>query len=239
MTDSPSSHGHSPKSPGTYPDDAWDLLHPSFTEERRQRMLGVAAKRTNQVRLAIQDIHDPHNVSACMRSAEAMGINHVDVITLKGSFRPTGPSKGTRHWSNIHNWQDVASCTKALKDEGYLLCAGLPRPDAVPLGEIPTDKPVCLLFGNEHEGISDDWLEHVDIGFTIPMVGMVESLNISVAAAISLYDLTRRFRLSLPADSYYITNEQQRLLLNRWAYHQCRDPDSQLAHLRQNAPSGG
>lgn len=221
-----------PSSPGSYPADAWELLHPSFTEERRQRMLSVAARRTNQVRLAIQDIHDPHNVSACLRSAEAMGINHVDVITLKGSFKPTGPSKGTRHWSTIHSWQDAAACALALKAEGYTLCAGLPRPDAVPLAQIPTDRPVCVLFGNEHEGISPAWLEHIDIGFTIPMVGMVESLNISVAAAVSLYDLTGRFRLSLGDEKYYITNQQQRLLLNRWAYHQCRDPDAQLAHLR-------
>lgn len=215
------------------PNDSWELLSELFTENRKARMESVSKNRTDYLRLAIQDIHDPHNVSACLRSAEAMGIKDVDVVTLKNSFKATGPSRGTRYWSDIHSWQSVSDCVQHLKSKGYLLCAGLPSQDALPLTEIPLDKPLCVIFGNEHEGISDEWLDHIDIPFTIPMVGMVESLNISVAAAITMHDLTRRLKESIPSEKYLISENSRQDLLNRWAYAQTKNASSQIEILRK------
>lgn len=214
------------------PSDAWELLSPNLTENRRSKMLEVAAKRTNYLKLAIQDLHDPHNISACIRSAEAMGINNIEVVYEKNNFKVSGPSKGTKYWSNINTWKSIKECASSLKKEGYTLCAGLPDPKATELSKIPLDKPLCVIFGNEHAGISSSWLPYIDIPFTIPMVGMVESYNISVAAAITLYDLTQRLQKNLKEAQYFLKETEKQHLLNKWVIANNKNPMEQLELLR-------
>ena len=216
----------------TYPQDAWDLLSLQLTEARRLRILKTVAQRTRHVRLVAQDVHQPHNVSACIRSAEGFGVQCIDVVTLKTKFDTSTVARGVDHWVDIKRHPSISECSDRLHAEGFLIAAAFPYGDAVTLDELPVDKPVALVFGNEHEGLHPTWREHSDVRFTIPMAGIVESLNISVCAAISLYAVTQKARKSLPAEQYYLSAEDQRDLLNRWICQQISSWELQLPLLR-------
>lgn len=198
-----------------FPRDVWRLLSPRLSAARQARMLSVAAARTRRIRLVVQDVHQPHNVSACLRSADAFGVQDVDVVTLKQRFRPSTVARGVVHWLSLTRHFTVAESVASLRKSGYKIVAGVPRPDASSLYELPVDQPLAVVFGNEHAGIDEEWLQHVDHPFTIPMCGMVESLNISVSAAITLSHLTRAARMAL-GDRYHLSTEDQEQLLSDW-----------------------
>ncbi len=203
----------------TFTDPAWlDLSH-RLQPSRRERLLEVSAKRTEHIRLVVQDIHHPHNISACLRSAEAFGILHTDVVTMKESFKPSTVARGVHHWLKIHRYDQPASCAQRLKKAGYILAGAYPSQDSTPLEELPVDRPIAVVFGNEHDGVHDSWLPHLDYNFTIPMVGFVESLNISVSCAVTLYELTRRAKQAL-GDTYYLSGEARNALLGEWVRQQ-------------------
>lgn len=200
------------------PSDLWSVLSSQLTAERRLKMQDIVQKRTDHIRLVLQDVHHPHNVSACLRSAEAFGISHVHTIHRKNTFKTSSVAKGVEHWLNLHKHTDIASCVAELKKHNYKIASAMPNPvNCVSLDKLPVDEPIALVFGNEHDGMSKEFLPHVDYFFTIPMVGMVESLNISVSAAISLYDLTQRAKT---LDSFLLSEKEQQNLLNVWVSRQ-------------------
>lgn len=214
------------------PLDAWDLLSPQLTDKRRDRMLATAANRTQFVRLAIQDVHQPHNVSACIRSAEAFGVQSVDVVTLKGKFSTSTVARGVDEWVDIYRHDSVDQCIQHLHDSGYIVAAAFPHGQAVALEDLPIDKPIAVVFGNEHEGLALEWREKADLCFTIPMYGIVESLNISVSAAITLHSLTSRIRKAHNPQSFHLSSTDQKRLLNNWICRQIKTWPSQLPRLR-------
>jgi tRNA (guanosine-2'-O-)-methyltransferase len=226
---------HSDSADDNAPSDAWALLSPQLTENRRARMLATAAHRTNYVRLIVQDVHQPHNVSACIRSAEAFGVQNVDVVTLKGSFNTSTVARGVDEWVNIHRHQSVDHCIGELHGQGYTVAAAFPHGDSVSLDNLPLDKPIAVAFGNEHAGLDNEWREKADLCFTIPMFGIVESLNISVSAAITLHHLTSQLRKNKAASDYYLSPSQQQTLLNQWICRQIKTWPLQLKRLRNEA----
>jgi len=213
------------------PSDAWELLSPQLTPSRRDRLLKAAAARTKFIRLVVQDVHQPHNVSACIRSAEAFGIQNIDVVTLKKKFKTSTVSRGVDQWVNLHRFDTIEDCMRNLRDQGFLVAAAFPSGDAIPLDQLPIAKPVALVFGNEHEGLDNKWKELADVRFNIPMAGMVESLNISVCAAISMYSVSQRAKEILGA-SYFLTPDEQTALLNQWVCRQIASWQLQIARLR-------
>lgn len=215
-----------------FPADAWQLLQPMLTDQRRQRMLHAAQNRTRFLRLVVQDVHDPHNVSACLRSAEAFGIQEVDVVTLQETFRASTVARGVNHWLTIKKHHTIAGCAAALRERGFRIVAGVPKPGAKHLDQLPFDKPVAVVFGNEHQGIDPEWHQHIDEPFTIPMCGMVESLNISVSAAIALHQLTKTARAQLPAEAYFLKDDERNALLCSWICRQIPAWPDILARLR-------
>jgi len=217
---------------GPFPVDAWALLSPALTDQRRERLMTAAKNRTRRLRLVVQDIHHPHNVSACLRSAEAFGVADVDIVNHRQSFRPSTVAKGVGEWLNIHKHDSIESCAAYLREAGYQIAAGFPAQGATPLYALPVDRPLAVVFGNEHAGIAGEWLPYIDLRFTIPMVGLVESLNISVSAAITLQSLTHKARTSLGDSSYLISAAEQSELLNRWICRQVPTWRSQLELLR-------
>ncbi len=176
-----------------------------LTERRKNKILRVDQHRLQNIRLVIQDVHHPHNVSACLRTADAFGISTIDVVTLKKKFYASTVAAGVEQWLNIHKFDNVLDCVTHLRNKGFKIAAALP-PDRVPsanthqeffhheLHHLPLLTPIALVFGNEQEGIDPEWFQYLDYSFSIPMYGMVESFNISVACAITLYDVTSRVR---------------------------------------------
>lgn len=215
------------------PHDAWELLSPAMTEARRQRMITASKARTRYIRLVIQDIHNPHNVSACMRSAEAFGVQDVDIVSLKTpKFRPSNAARGVDHWLTVRRHQSIEACAAELKKSGYLLAAGVPKPHAKPIHDLTITKPIAVIFGNERSGIDTGWHDHIDLPFTIPMVGMVESLNISVCAAITLQQLTHAARSKLPHEVFHLSETERWIVLNDWACRQVANWAGVLKRLR-------
>lgn len=195
-------------------------------------MLSTVSKRTRHVRLVVQDVHQPHNVSACIRSAEGFGVQNIDVVTLKTKFDTSTVARGVDQWVDIRRHQTVEECVSKLHEEGYLVAAAFPYGDAVELDALPIDRPIALVFGNEHEGLDSAWRTQSDVRFTIPMAGIVESLNISVCAAVSMYSVTQRAKLKLDSEAYYLSPGEQETLLNQWICRQITTWKGQLERLR-------
>lgn len=197
---------------------ALDDLCQQLRPERCQKMQRVSGLRTEHIRLVIQDIFHPHNVSACLRSAEAFGIHNVHIVNQTGELnKPNHTGKGVDRWLNIHNHMDVDSVVSELHRKNYRIAAAMPSPtNCVSLEELPLDKPIAVIFGNEHEGISDTFAPHIDYYFTIPMVGMVESLNVSVCAAITMQHLAQRAKKLIGDASFYLSETEKHSLVNTW-----------------------
>jgi len=222
------------RTPDGYPRDAWQLFQGRLTPERQSMMERLSRARTFHVRLVLQDLHDFHNIAACLRSAEALGIGAVDVVDRKARFAKSGASRGASKWLRLTRWDDEALCAKALKADGYKILGAYPDQSAVSLGDIAIDQKVAVVFGNEHQGLSQEWLPWLDQRFTIPMHGMVESFNISVAAAITLFELRRRACQDLPAATFLLTEGERQDLLAAWACKNVPEYEGELARLRQS-----
>ncbi|WP_141735603.1 TrmH family RNA methyltransferase [Oligoflexus tunisiensis] len=219
-----------------YPNDAWELLSPRLSPLRRERMQRVASQRTRHLRLVLQDVFDPHNVGACLRSAEAFGILCCDQVNLYQKFgKISTVSRGADQWLEVRRFTDLGLYLKGLRERGFKVAAAYPAGTSMPLAELPLDEPLAVVFGNEREGLHKAWQDHVDYRFTIPMYGMVESFNISVSAALTLHSLTERGRVELPQDKFLLDAAAQKRLLDQWICRHSHNPDDELARLREQS----
>ncbi len=190
----------------------WHLLTP----ERRQRMLDVLRQRTRHIVVGMEAVDDGHNQAAILRSADAFGVQEIAVVTGRGGFEPSERvTQGTHKWLTIHRYEDIRQAIESLRGRGYRIWASRLDKRAVPLPEVDVSRPAAFFFGNEHEGLSEEAVALADETFVIPMVGFAQSLNVSVAAAITLFHTTQRARHELGA-SYFLTREEQSQLLRHW-----------------------
>jgi tRNA (guanosine-2'-O-)-methyltransferase len=180
------------------PPNPKDLL----VEERRARVDAVVAQRTRSIVLVLEDLEDPHNIAAVLRTCEGLGLQEVHAITRNHSFHPSPKiTMGAEKWLDLRLHRDVSSCLSALRDRGYLLCATDLGEGAGSLLDLPPDRPLAIVFGTEKTGITSEAAAQCDLRFKIPMLGFTQSLNISVAAAICISHLVfRRLSRGLPTD---------------------------------------
>ena len=162
---------------------------------RRQKMQQVLHRRQPNITVVLEDVHDPHNVSAVMRSCDAIGIMEVYVVnTLTPPINKLGKrsSAGAKKWVELHTFTDVDSCMQTVRAKYDKVYATHLSQDAASLYDLNLTGSVALLFGNERLGLSPKILQYADANFIIPMQGMVQSLNISVACAVSLFEVMRQ-----------------------------------------------
>ncbi|MCB1072769.1 MAG: RNA methyltransferase [Chlamydiales bacterium] len=172
-----------------------ETLVPFLTEERMETIDQVLTNRMSSVQIAIERPYDIHNGLAVVRTAEALGVSHIHFINAqmkKGQGK--GTTKGTMKWVHLHRHPSLKEFHEATGD---LLLAGASADGERSLQDLPLDRPICFLFGNEKEGISEEAKDGCDLLFHVPMFGMVESYNLSVAAAMTLYDYLKRKRETL------------------------------------------
>lgn len=168
-----------------------NALSPLVQPERLARFEAVSRARLRSVVLVLEAVIDPHNTAAVLRSADAFGVGEVHLID-----RGTRPlitqriTRGADRWLDLHVHRDSRVCATALRSRGYEVYVADVRATTT-LDEIAARPDVALVFGNEHTGASPEMREGSSGSFAIPMRGMVESLNVSVAAAISLQAVTR------------------------------------------------
>lgn len=202
-------------------------------EERKIRFEEVARKRTKGVILVLENLHDPHNLSAIVRSAEAFGIQY---IYLSGQF-PEEMNKaislGSENWVTLFKEPRLKSVIKHLKNEGYTIAATLPSSSGIDPKDYREKKPVALLLGNEHEGLSKEAVNSADLIFTIPHSGFVKSLNVSVTAAICSYSLLKKNFLR----KFHLTKEEQASLLDIWAHKSVPNADRILKEINKRNKS--
>jgi tRNA (guanosine-2'-O-)-methyltransferase len=183
-----------------------------MTPERRNRIKHVLAHRQNDLTVVLENVFDPHNISAVMRSCDAIGIQEIYVLNTKIPRHEKWGSRSSSsaaNWLTVHQFEDVQACMAALRQKFDRILTTHLTSDAVSLYELDLTKSTALVFGNEHAGISDELRLLADGNFIIPQVGMIQSLNISVACAVSLYEA---FRQKSNAGHY----ENQKLTLNEY-----------------------
>ena len=173
-------------------------LLPEVTERRLTRIVDVVRSRLSSVTIVMENLADSHNVSAVLRTSEGFGLDTIHVVEQPNPFeRNKAITKGSDRWIEVARHKGLARCLGDLSARGFTLYAADVGEGCVPLEEIPVDKPVALIMGSEHAGLSKRALSLCDARVTIPMHGFVESFNVSVSAAISLYDVTHRRRRHL------------------------------------------
>lgn len=159
-------------------------LTPLLLEERRARIDAAAASRLGGLRVVIENLHDPHNGAAVLRSAEAFGVQRVEVIESVERFRFSSTvTQGCEKWLDVVRHRSLAAATVGLRSEGFAIYAAVPGA-AVALDELDFSRPAAVMVGNEHEGLTADAIAAADVRFGIPMSGLTQSLNLSVATAI-------------------------------------------------------
>jgi tRNA (guanosine-2'-O-)-methyltransferase len=190
----------------------WEMIVP----ERLKRMYDVLNRRTRYITVLTEGVDDPHNQSAVLRTAEAFGLQDVFVVAGKAPFRPNKfVTRNADKWLTVHQKPDIETAIKDLQARGYQVFASYLGEGTIPLQEIDLSKPTALLFGNEHSGVSEEAIRLADGKFIIPMQGFVQSFNISVAAALSLYDVTERAR-KIAGERYYLTLEEKKEIYEKW-----------------------
>ncbi len=190
----------------------WELL----TWRRLQKMLAVLRERTAHIVVGMEAVDDGHNQAAILRSADAFGVQEVAVVTGRGGFAPSERvTQGAHKWLTIRRYRDIWEAMTTLRDRGYRIWASRLDPQAVPLQQVDLSRPAAFFFGNEHAGLSEEALALADATFVIPMVGFAQSLNVSVAAAITLFHATHRAR-ALLGERYPLPPEAQGRLLRQW-----------------------
>ena len=166
-----------------------------ISEQRLEKLKGVLSKRQNDLTIVLENIADPHNLSACLRSCDAVGVLEVCLI-YDGSqeFPKLGEksSASARKWIDYKKFRSVRECYEYLRLQNYKIYTTHLSGDSVSLYSLDLTKPTALVLGNEHAGVSKEAVELADGNYLIPQVGMIQSLNISVACAVSLYEAYRQ-----------------------------------------------
>ena len=156
--------------------------------ERKARIDEVVARRTRTLVVVMEAFCDPQNVNAVLRTCDAFGVQEVHVVEgpMKAFDRNKKISQNADKWLDVVRWTSTAECLAELRRRGHAIYVTHLGPASVGLGELSFAGPVALVFGNESRGVSDEALALADARYAIPMRGFSQSLNVSVAAAVSL-----------------------------------------------------
>ncbi|HVZ56693.1 MAG TPA: RNA methyltransferase [Chitinophagaceae bacterium] len=170
-----------------------------MTPQRREKLLRVLAKRQHDLTVVLENVFDPHNISAVLRTCDAVGIQDVYVLNTRiprhAKWGRRSSSSADR-WVTVHQFTDLAECLKVLRSRYDRVLTTHLGGNSRDLYSVDFTGRLALVFGNEHSGVSEEFLAQSDGHFQIPQVGIIQSLNISVACAVSLYEAYRQKQLA-------------------------------------------
>lgn len=180
-----------------------DYLKGFMSERRVQRFNEVIAERTDYMRVVLENVYQAHNASAVIRSCDCFGIQNVHFIENRNQMKISDDvAMGSSNWLSIHKHNQKENNTvetlQLLKNKGYKIIATTPHKDDFTPDTLPIDQKIALVFGTEIDGISQEVFEMADGFVRIPMYGFTESFNISVSAAICMYEISSRIRKNIP-----------------------------------------
>ena len=196
-----------------------NYLEEFVTDKRKETFAKVLAERTRHFTVVLEDIYQPHNSSAVIRSCDIFGVQDVHVIQNKYSSKVSKHvAKGSQKWLDIKKYNKSATntqdCLDSLRNDGYQIIATTPHNESCFLHEFDITKKSAFVFGVEKDGVSEYTMNQADGFLKIPMVGFTESLNISVAAAIILQDITTELRASTM--DWQLSDQEKALLYYEW-----------------------
>lgn len=213
-----------------------DHLQGMITEERWNKFHDVIDNRTNYLAVVLEDIFQPHNASAVIRTCELTGVQNLHIIENTNIYE-INPDivVGSNKWINIHrhNNQDynTLTCFKKLRKKGYRIVATSPHENDCLLEDLPLNQKTALVFGNEGAGLSKEAMENADAFVKIPIYGFTESYNISVSVALCVYHLIGRLKDS--SIGWQLTKDEKEQLLFDYAMKTVRQPQKVLKTLLQ------
>jgi tRNA (guanosine-2'-O-)-methyltransferase len=190
------------------------------TTRRQQRVRSVLERRQPDLTLILENVHDPHNVSAILRSCDAVGVLRVHAVYSIESPPPgmfaRQTSASAAKWVDVVRHDSMAECVNELRAAGFQILATALRQESRPLHDWDLTRSVALVVGNEMRGVSDEALALADGLVEIPMVGMVQSLNVSVASAVCLYEAFRQRLATGAYDAPRLSAEELTAMEQDW-----------------------
>jgi tRNA (guanosine-2'-O-)-methyltransferase len=200
-----------------------------FVSERRLgRLKEVLQERTNHLTLVLEDVYQTHNFSAVLRSADIFGIQSINFIENRNKYKISEDvSMGSTQWLTLNRFQhhenNTVTCLNDLKAKGYKIVATSLHKNSVSLQELDVSKPTALVFGTELTGISKDVEDMADEFVKLPMYGFTESFNISVCAALVMYELRQKLQKEIP--NYGLTDTEKEEIYIDWLKASIRKHD--------------
>ncbi|MGB1018864.1 MAG: TrmH family RNA methyltransferase [Chitinophagales bacterium] len=205
-----------------------------ISDKRAQLFHEVLEKRTRHFAIALEDIFQPHNANAVIRSADCFGIQDIYTIETINDFEPSrGVSKGAIKWINRTSFNDFDKAFETIKAKGYQIVATSPHEGNFDLKDFDISKKSVFFFGAEKKGISEKTKQNADAFLKIPMQGFTESLNISVSAAIIMQYLTDKLRNSNHINWQLSTEEKEELFLD-WTIKSVPRVEKHIKVFKQN-----
>ncbi len=189
-----------------------------LTEKRLNKFKAVAIARQHTFHLVLENVHDPHNVSAVLRTCDAAGIPAVSLLYYLEKFPRIGKksSASAVKWIEKEKYTDIKVCYNSLREKGFKIYATSLTEGAVNLYDVNLSEKCAVVLGNEHRGVSDEAAELADKKIYIPMFGMVQSLNISVAAAVIIYEALRQRLAKNMYDESTLDTKELDLVIDKW-----------------------
>ncbi|TKB46293.1 tRNA (guanosine(18)-2'-O)-methyltransferase TrmH [Thalassotalea mangrovi] len=182
-----------------------------MTPQRHQRILDMLNKRQVDLTVCMEGVHKPHNLAAVVRTCDAIGIHDVHAIWKNERMRVGGGSAvGSQNWVNVHHYDNTRDAVLRLKEQGMQVLVTNLSETSVDYREIDYTKPTAIILGQEKFGASEEALALADQDIIIPMVGMVQSLNVSVACAVTLYEAQRQRQLAGMYDTPSNISDEER-----------------------------
>jgi tRNA (guanosine-2'-O-)-methyltransferase len=190
-----------------------------MTPARKEKLNDVLSKRQPDITVVLENVFDPHNISAVMRTCDAIGIQDVYILNTKIPRHKKWGAKSSSSaakWLTIKQFESTQECFSALRRSYSTILTTHLSSDAISLHEIDFTKSTALIFGNEHSGVSEEIRALADGNFVIPQVGIIRSLNISVACAVSLYEAFRQKNLKGHYSHARLDKARHESLLREW-----------------------
>lgn len=192
-----------------------------MTPERSTKLLKVLSKRQSNLTVVMENVQDPHNISAVMRTCDAVGIQDIYILNTKiprhKKFGAKSSSSAVK-WLSVHQFDNAEACFKELRKHYETILTTHLSSNAVGLYAIDFTKSVALVFGNEHEGVSDEVRNLADGNFIIPQMGIIQSLNISVACAVSIYEAYRQKNNAGHYNTQSLSEQRMNSLMEEWGF---------------------
>lgn len=207
--------------------ETFDYLKQFLTDERLSKIEHFSKESSDFVLPVMEDVYQFRNAAAIVRSVEACGFHHVVALEEENVFNPNlKVTKGAETWVQVEKMPNNLDSLKEIKSRGYRILAVSPEKNAAMLPDYEVKEPIALVFGTELEGVSDEILDFADETLAIPMFGFTKSFNVSVAAAICMYELKQKLMKS--GIEYKLSDQKLLEMKIRWAKNSIKSSEQIL-----------